>query len=478
MWRKWFKTLWTDVHGETRVYVMCPLNSAFLPLNVLAWQFDQLVKVGVEGIMLDVWWSLCEPTPGCYDFSSYRPILQLAIERGLKIQAVLSFHTCGESEGDQVVISLPPFVRQLTTEHEFIFYTDEDGQKSFECLSLSADHAQVFPCFEGVRLRTALEMYEDFMRAFYVQFSEWLGTHIVQIQVSMGPSGELRYPSFALSRWKFPGMGAFQCYDQLMQQDYLHYITSNDDTQIEKDHPLFPCYKTCGTGYNEMPWQTLFFAEPKGIAETTAGKIFLKWYSNKLLSHGEHILERAHHIFHNHVDSSKVEIACKIAGIHWFYRTPYRAAEAIAGYYVSHDFHFYQQLALLLKKYHATWVFTCFEKRDEWEDKLAMCSPESLVRETWAIAANHSISYSAENGKTGKLFSWTSYLTNGIHIILALELEKSEEYEEVIRKADWGRRKGYDLSYFTLLRLSEELVQEPNHRSRLAQFVNRMRKTR
>jgi beta-amylase len=38
-----------------------------------------------------------------------------------------------------------------------------------------------------------------------------------EIQVGMGPAGELRYPSYPESNgtWKFPGIGAFQCNDRV-----------------------------------------------------------------------------------------------------------------------------------------------------------------------------------------------------------------------------------------------------------------------
>ena len=36
---------------------------------------------------------------------------------------------------------------------------------------------------------------------------------ISSVEVGMGPAGELRYPSYQLSKWTFPGIGAFQCYD-------------------------------------------------------------------------------------------------------------------------------------------------------------------------------------------------------------------------------------------------------------------------
>jgi beta-amylase len=41
-----------------------------------------------------------------------------------------------------------------------------------------------------------------------------------EIQVGMGPAGELRYPSYpeANGTWSFPGIGEFQCYDKV----YMH----------------------------------------------------------------------------------------------------------------------------------------------------------------------------------------------------------------------------------------------------------------
>jgi beta-amylase len=44
-----------------------------------------------------------------------------------------------------------------------------------------------------------------------------MGNTIVEIQVGMGPAGELRYPSYPESNgtWSFPGIGEFQCYDRV-----------------------------------------------------------------------------------------------------------------------------------------------------------------------------------------------------------------------------------------------------------------------
>lgn len=41
-----------------------------------------------------------------------------------------------------------------------------------------------------------------------------------EIQVGMGPCGELRYPSYPESNgtWRFPGIGEFQCYDKVLKK--------------------------------------------------------------------------------------------------------------------------------------------------------------------------------------------------------------------------------------------------------------------
>jgi hypothetical protein len=47
------------------------------------------------------------------------------------------------------------------------------------------------------------------------------GPVITEVTVGLGPAGELRYPSYPEGdgRWRFPGVGEFQCYDSYMLQD-------------------------------------------------------------------------------------------------------------------------------------------------------------------------------------------------------------------------------------------------------------------
>jgi len=48
--------------------------------------------------------------------------------------------------------------------------------------------------------------------------------------------------------------------------------------------------------YNDTPEKTQFFAD-NGTYQTEKGKFFLTWYSNKLIKHGDKILDEANKVF-------------------------------------------------------------------------------------------------------------------------------------------------------------------------------------
>ena len=54
-------------------------------------------------------------------------------------------------------------------------------------------------------------MYTDYMASFRDNMKEFLDAGlIVDIEVGLGPAGELRYPSYPQSHgWSFPGIGEF-----------------------------------------------------------------------------------------------------------------------------------------------------------------------------------------------------------------------------------------------------------------------------
>lgn len=100
-------------------------------------QLTELKRVGVEGVMVDIWWGIVEREgPGIYDWKAYGELIEIVAEIGLKLQAVMSFHQCGGNVGDACFITLPQWVLEVGNENPDIFYTDAALRRNREYLSL------------------------------------------------------------------------------------------------------------------------------------------------------------------------------------------------------------------------------------------------------------------------------------------------------------------------------------------------------
>ncbi len=119
--------------------------------------------------------------------------------------------TAGNNVGDCCRINLPRWVLEAGERDPDIFFTDSSGYRNRECLSVGCDMEPVLP--GG---RTPLQARSDFIGAFADEFADMLGSVVTEVTVGMGPAGELRYPSYPEGdgRWRFPGIGQFQCYDK------------------------------------------------------------------------------------------------------------------------------------------------------------------------------------------------------------------------------------------------------------------------
>jgi len=55
-------------------------------------------------------------------------------------------------------------------------------------------------------------MYRDYMKSFRENMEDFISSGvIIDIEVGLGPAGELRYPSYSETQgWVFPGIGEFQ----------------------------------------------------------------------------------------------------------------------------------------------------------------------------------------------------------------------------------------------------------------------------
>ncbi|KAF9588309.1 hypothetical protein IFM89_008726 [Coptis chinensis] len=182
-------------------------NNVFENKEEIEKQLKQLKAADVDGVMLDVWWGIIESNgPKQYDWSAYRSLFQIVQKCGLKLQAIMSFHQCGGNVGDIVNIPIPKWVLDVGETNPDIFYTTLSGERDKEYISVGLDHKPLFG------RRTAIEMYSDFMKSFRENMSDFLESGLIMdIEVGLGPAGELRYPSYQENKgWVFPGIGEFQ----------------------------------------------------------------------------------------------------------------------------------------------------------------------------------------------------------------------------------------------------------------------------
>ncbi|XP_073279093.1 beta-amylase 1, chloroplastic [Primulina huaijiensis] len=433
------------------VFVMMPLDSVTWNHTVnrkkaMNASLQALKSAGVKGIMMDVWWGLVEgERPGEYNWGGYTELIEMARKHGLKVQAVMSFHQCGGNVGDSCTIPLPKWVVEEIDQDPDLAYTDQWGRRNYEYISLGCD---TLPVLKG---RTPVQCYSDFMRAFKDKFENFLGDTIVEIQVGMGPAGELRYPSYPEQNgtWKFPGIGAFQCYDKYM-------ISSLKAAAEAIGKPEWGLTGPTDAGhYNNWPEDTVFFRKEGGGWNSPFGEFFLSWYSQMLLNHGERILQSATSIFHD----PKVKISVKIAGIHWHYGSRSHAPELTAGYYNTRFRDGYLPIAQMLARHGAIFNFTCIEMRDHEQPQDALCAPEKLVKQVALATIGAEVPLAGENA----LPRYDDYAHEQILQAAALNVE--------------GNSEGKEMCAFTYLRMNPDLFQ-PDIWRRFVAFVKKMNEGR
>ncbi|TXG72466.1 hypothetical protein EZV62_001045 [Acer yangbiense] len=432
-----------DKGNGVPVFVMMPLDTVSMSNTMnrkkaMDASLRALKSAGVEGIMVDVWWGLVErDQPGHYNWGGYNELLEMAKRHGLKVQAVMSFHQCGGNVGDSVTIPLPKWAGEEMEKDEDLAYTDQWGRRNYEYISLGCDN---LPVLKG---RTPVQCYADFMRAFRDNFKHLLGDTVVEIQVGMGPAGELRFPSYPElnGTWKFPGIGAFQCYDKYMLASLQAAAEAAGKPEWGSTGP------TDAGSYNNWPEDTNFFRKEGGGWNTTYGEFFLTWYSQMLLDHGERILTSAKSIF----ESSGVKISVKVAGIHWHYGTRSHAPELTAGYYNTRFHDGYLPIARMLARHGAIFNFTCIEMRDHEQPQDALCAPEKLVKQVTLATQTAQVPLAGEN---------------------ALPRYDERAHEQILQASSLNEDR--EMCAFTYLRMNPTLFQDDNWRQ-FVSFVKKMK---
>ncbi|XP_038905124.1 inactive beta-amylase 4, chloroplastic isoform X2 [Benincasa hispida] len=373
----------TDPSGDMRIKKMKAIRASLRALKL----------AGVHGVAVEVWWGVVERfTPWTYNWSLYEGLFKSISETGLKLHAALSFHSDmrSTSKGKEGV-SLPLWILEVGARNKDIYYQDQKGRTNDDYLTLGVDD---LPLFCG---RTALQCYEDFISNFVTKFDRLIGDLIQEISIGLGPSGELRYPAhpFNDGRWKFPGIGEFQCYDKYMLAELKTAARQIGKPQWGNRGP-----RNAGD-YNSLPSGAPFFVEGEGSFLSEYGHFFLEWYSERLIHHADAILGKAAQILKKFLETKhpSVLLVAKLGGIYWWYKTFSHAAELTAGYYNTDTRDGYDPVTSMLSRHGAALHFPCLEMRDTETPLSCFCSPEGLLKQIVDASEQNFIHLTGRNTK-------------------------------------------------------------------------------
>jgi beta-amylase len=282
---------------------------------------------GVDAVSVDVWWGLVEASgDNQFSWGYYDQLFATITNAGLDIVPIFSFHQCGGNVGDTCDIPLPSWLagkytgatlNGVTLDGNGLRHRSEQGNFSPETV-------------QGWATPLVTNEYADFTAAFVARYGTQYANRMQEINVSLGPAGELRYPSYNGhdSGTGYPTRGALQAYSPLA-------IKSLQDAMIAQYGSLAAINAAWGTSLTsasqiQPPSNAGFFFSSGDYRFTQYGRDFIDWYNGSLVAHGELMLGTVIDELDGAFPDAK--IGYKIPGIHWAMGGPVpRAAEVAAG---------------------------------------------------------------------------------------------------------------------------------------------------
>ena len=307
--------------------VMAPLQVNDDEWGTFESQLANVKSYGGDAVSVDVWWGKVERAgDNNFDWSYYDKLFFIIKSHGLKIVPILSFHQCGGNVGDACNIPLPPWLwtkyvgqtfKGIAINNTDLQYNSEQGHFSRETIQLWAD-------------ALVANEYTDFAKAFKDHFASY-NKDLIEINVSAGPAGELRYPSYNAhdNDTGYPTRGALQSYSRLAVQDFRHKVLSKYGNLARVN----AAWGTNLTSPDQIlpPSNADFFFRHGDYKNIQYGRDFVDWYNQSLVDHGKTLVTTVINALGNSFPSAK--IGYRFPGVHWAMTKPDypRAAEVAAG---------------------------------------------------------------------------------------------------------------------------------------------------
>ena len=347
------------------------------PLKVTDWaDFEHdlaaVEAYGVDAVSVDVWWGDVEGrADNRFDWSYYDRVFKTITDAGLDIAPILSFHQCGGNVGDDYTSLLPSWLWKKYAGRSIggvriglkgLQHRSEQGNWSPETVQGWAD-------------RLVANEYRDFTKAFTRHFEQRFGGDVIEINVSLGPSGELRYPSYNAhdTGTGYPTRGGLQSYSPLA-------IKSLQKWAVDRYRSLRGVNRAWDSHYRSVR-QIQPPADPDAFFDTGAysssryGRDFVDWYNGSLVKHGKRVLRTVTKALGGGFRGA--DIGYKVPGIHWQMGegSPYpRATEVTTGliqtsvdesaWRTGHGYARIVELADRVRKRHVVMHFTALEMGD------------------------------------------------------------------------------------------------------------------
>ncbi|MBI2809769.1 MAG: family 14 glycosylhydrolase [Candidatus Melainabacteria bacterium] len=388
-------------------------------------QLYEAKQLGAGAVSTDVWWGIVEPSKGKFDWSHYDRVSDEIARAGLKWVPILSFHQCGGNVGDNVNIPLPNWIwKDIATRlpdgnPDSAKFKSEQGHTSSEYVSIWADHA-------------VLENYEAVMRSFQRHF-EPKAANIEEVNISLGPAGELRYPSYNSHDQGvgFPERGALQAYSDIAIKSFRDY-TMNKYGDMER---IREAWGSRDISEIFPPGNPQEFFNRNDHHHSQYGRDFFDWYNQSLIDHGRRVMNKALDVFAS--DDSPmlgIDIGAKVPGVHWrlgeinegkiLYGD--RLSELSAGLIRTSlgDWHSddlgrgYRPIISMLRDLQPILgkspsrivpVFTCLEMPDGQDGPSARALPHTLVQWFGNEANRQGLVLKGENALNGNLYNQTAW---------------------------------------------------------------------
>lgn len=408
--------------------VMAPLDLDAGPPG--AWdsfktQLKTAKSMGVNAVSVDVWWGRVERAgDNRFDWDYYDRVVAAIEEAGLHWVPILSFHQCGGNVGDSCDIPIPAWIwdhfKDQGVTKAALQYRSERDNASSEVISVWQD-------------RLVIPQYREFMKAFESHFAA-KAVMTDEVNLSMGPAGELRYSSYNAhdgGACGFPTRGCFQAYSGPARDDFRAWVLNKyrDLAGVNAawkdtlgDNPLTAAAQI-GPPDDQNPSQGRAggFMSRNDAVRTRYGRDFIDWYNHSLVEHGRRMLDAAIATFADGAFAG-TPLGLKMAGVHWQMMDGAehpRGAEMAAGLIQTRLGNLkdeayaygYENVLNLIASYRGRakvdFHFTCLEKDDmEWDGSShAFSLAKTLVFWVARGAANKGVVIKGENALEGGVVS-------------------------------------------------------------------------